>query len=101
MYWMMGYGNTFDQFIKLYAVNVLSFIFGMSLGHISGTLSPQPEVAASIGALIAFPFVFFGGYFTNNGGYPVWIGWIQYINPIKYIFLIEITNECKGRRSLI
>lgn len=42
---------------------------------------------------LILPFVLFSGLFKNSGNLPDWIGWIQYISPIKYTFSSFLYNE--------
>jgi ATP-binding cassette, subfamily G (WHITE), eye pigment precursor transporter len=40
-----------------------------------------------------FPFILFGGFFSNNKVQLNWLSWIQYISPIKYATEALIYNE--------
>ena len=51
--------------------------------------------------IFLIPFVLFSGYFKNSGNIPSWIGWIQYISPLKYGFAAVTINEMKYRNSLV
>jgi len=51
--------------------------------------------------LIITPFVLFSGLFKNTGNLPNWLGWIQYLSPIKYGLTGNTLNEVKDRPSLI
>jgi hypothetical protein len=42
--------------------------------------------------IILIPLVLFSGLFKNTGNIPVWLGWIQYISPLKYGYLAMVTN---------
>jgi hypothetical protein len=43
------------------------------------------------------PLILFSGFFSNAGSYPVWIGWFQYISPIKYALEALVYNEFDDR----
>lgn len=51
--------------------------------------------------IILIPLVLFSGLFKNTGNIPAWLGWIQYISPLKYGYLAFIENEMKYRPSNI
>jgi hypothetical protein len=40
--------------------------------------------------------ILFSGLFKNSGNFPDWIGWIQYISPIKYSFSSFLYNEVQN-----
>lgn len=43
------------------------------------------------------PMVLFSGFFSNAGNYPDWIGWVQWISPIRYALESLIWNEFGDR----
>lgn len=43
------------------------------------------------------PIMLFSGFFSNAGGYPDWIGWVQWISPIRYSLEALIQNEFGNR----
>ena len=44
------------------------------------------------------PIVLFSGFFANSGGYPDWIGWVQWISPIRYTLEAFVWNEFGERQ---
>jgi ABC-type multidrug transport system permease subunit len=42
--------------------------------------------------IIVLPVVLFSGFYKNRETLPGWIGWIEYISPIKYGFTAIATN---------
>lgn len=38
----------------------------------------------ALAPLIVMPVVLFGGFFANNSIALDWLGWLQYVSPIKY-----------------
>jgi ABC-type multidrug transport system permease subunit len=51
--------------------------------------------------LIILPLMLFGGFYKNRKDLPVWIGWIEYLSPIKYSFTSLATNEYQGTTAPI
>lgn len=48
----------------------------------------QDEKSVSIlSTAVILPLFMYAGLFKNSGNLPDWIGWIQYISPVKYAFL--------------
>ncbi len=43
------------------------------------------------------PMFMFSGFFANAGSYSDWIGWLQWISPVKYCLEAYIYNEFDDR----
>lgn len=43
--------------------------------------------------MVLIPFILFGGFFVNSATYPAWVGWFQYLSPIRYGFEALMRNE--------
>lgn len=85
-YWMIGLANTVSQFFFFYLVTVVVSLCGNSLGMFLGSLVNDVKAVSAIAPVIIVPFVIFAGFFKNIASLPAWIGWIQYISPVKYGF---------------
>ena len=55
------------------------------------------KVATSMVPLLFTPLIIFSGFFANIKQFYSWIGWIQYISPMKYSFEAFATNEFDSR----
>ncbi len=96
-YWMIGLASTAEQFWLFYLVTFLINLCGNSLGLLLGSvITDQKSVSGSI-PLILLPLILFSGYFKNTDTLSDWIGWIQYISPLKYGFISMTKNEVKYR----
>jgi ABC-type multidrug transport system permease subunit len=47
------------------------------------------------------PLFVFAGVFKNFANFPDWVGWIQYISPLKYCFISMLVNETNNKPSMI
>jgi ATP-binding cassette, subfamily G (WHITE), eye pigment precursor transporter len=86
MYWFVGLSSTAAQFFTFYLICYLISFSGMSLGLMLGSMVSDAKSVSSITPMLMLPFILFSGLFKNSGNLPAWIGWIQYISPIKYTF---------------
>ncbi|EAR86542.1 ABC-2 family transporter protein (macronuclear) [Tetrahymena thermophila SB210] len=94
LYWMVGFNDE-------EALRVLTFIFvmvlmslaGLAFGYLGGSAFSDAKVATSLAPLVLMPFMLFAGLYKNASDYASWIGWIQYISPIKYGFIAVVRNE--------
>jgi ATP-binding cassette, subfamily G (WHITE), eye pigment precursor transporter len=86
MYWFVGLSSTAAQFFTFYLVCYLISFAGMSMGLMLGSMVTDEKAISTLMPIVILPFFLFSGLFKNEGNYPDWIGWIQYISPIKYAF---------------
>jgi hypothetical protein len=78
-------------------ISILTCLNGNSIGLMAGCAFNDIKVATSIVPLVLLPLIIFSGFFANSKQFYVWIGWIQYISPVKYSFEAMATNEFDGR----
>jgi ABC-type multidrug transport system permease subunit len=93
MYWFVGLSSTATQFFTFYLICYLIGFAGMSLGLMLGSMATDAKSVSVLTPVIMLPFFLFSGLFKNTGNLPAWIGWIQYISPIKYTFSAFLQNE--------
>lgn len=43
--------------------------------------------------MLMLPFMIFAGFYANRKKFPDWIGWVEYISPMKYAFETVCWNE--------
>jgi len=89
---MVGLSSTSEQFFTFYLILYLISFIGGSLGLLIGSLSKDAKGVGTIMPMFIFIFIVFSGMFKNLANIPNWIGWIQYISPIKYTFAALIQN---------
>jgi hypothetical protein len=65
---------------------------GASLGMLIGSLSKDSKGVIALLPVFLFLFLIFSGLFKNLAGIPEWIGWLQYLSPIKYNFAALLQN---------
>lgn len=65
-------------------------------GQVIGSMFDTAETACFFCPVLIMPFVLFAGFLTNVDTFPKWIGWIQYISPIRYGFEASMRNEFEG-----
>lgn len=93
MYWFVGLSSTASQFFIFYLIAYLLTINGVSLGLMLGSIITDAKSVSVVTPAILLPFFLFSGFFKNSGNLSSWIGWIQYISPIKYSFAAFVQNE--------
>jgi ABC-type multidrug transport system permease subunit len=78
-------------------IAILTCLNGNSIGLMAGCAFNDIKAATSIIPLVLFPLILFSGFFANIKYFYVWIGWIQYLSPVKYSFEAIAINEFEGR----
>ena len=74
---------------------------GNSLGMLLGSIIHDPKSGGPITTVILMPLMLFSGYFKNRDNLPVWVGWIEYLSPIKYGLIALLNNETQYKPSRI
>jgi ABC-type multidrug transport system permease subunit len=93
MYWFVGLSSTASQFFIFYLIAYLLTINGVSLGLMLGSMVTDAKSVSAVTPAIMLPFFLFSGFFKNSANLPRWIGWIEYISPVKYGFSAFVQNE--------
>ena len=59
----------------------------------AGCAFKDVKVATGIVPMVLMPLIIFSGFFANSKNFYVWIGWLQYLSPVKYAFEALSINE--------
>jgi ABC-type multidrug transport system permease subunit len=78
-------------------IAILISLNGNSLGLMGGCAFNDLKVATSMVPMLLLPLTVFSGFLANKRQFYVWIGWLQYVSPLKYSFEALATNEFVGR----
>lgn len=73
-------------------ISFLCGLAGNSFGLLVGSFFSDAKVASGILPLIVLPLMLFSGFYKNRKDLPRWIGWVEYISPIKYAFAAYAKN---------
>ena len=92
MYPMIGLTPTFSQFFMYYLITLFASLVGSSLGMMLSTVVLDPVIISASVSILIIPLIMFSGLFKNREDLPVWIGWIEYISPLKYTFIALLEN---------
>jgi ABC-type multidrug transport system permease subunit len=93
VYWMVGLSSTPTQFFTYLLVMISTAFTGASFGLLVGSIVTDAKSVSIAVPLIFEPSMLFAGFFKNLINLPSWIGWIQYLSPIKYGFAAMVQNE--------
>jgi len=96
-YFAIGYENEVDWFFFFSLAICMIVICAASYGMMISTAFKS--AALDLAPLFMMPLMLFGGFYANSGGYPDYIGWIQYISPIWYTLESLFWNEFDGNNT--
>lgn len=69
------YPNVWAWLRFTFVVLLLGFA-SSAYGHFISILFNTPETAVAASPIILLPLVILGGFFTNSGNVPSWVGWL-------------------------
>ena len=87
-------------FIRFLFVMLLVAFSSSAFGHFISVLFTSPETAVAVSPVIILPLMILGGFMANSGTVPSWIGWLQYVSPIRYSFEASLQNEFSFRPNV-
>ena len=100
-YWMIGLGNTPEQFFIMYLIIFLMSFTGTGCGLLLGALVTDPIILSELISFLLLPLLSFSGYFKNYSNMPAWNGWIRFISPFNYSFTALVGNETMYKASRV
>lgn len=95
VYWFAGLSNTATQFFTFYLALYLQSFVGMSMGLLLGSVIIDQKIIPPLTPSLAIVVSLFSGFFKNLDTLPQWIGWLQYLSPIRYCFEALVRNEVR------
>ena len=73
----------------------------MSIGLFLGSLVQDARSISTLAPAMAQIISLLSGYFKNLDNLPKWIGWIQYLSPMRYSYEGFVENEVEFATSNI
>lgn len=95
VYWFSGLSNTATQFFTFYLILTLQSFAGMSMGLLIGSIIIDQKIVPTLTPSLSIVVSLFSGFFKNLAALPEWIGWLQYLSPIRYCFEALVRNEVR------
>jgi len=87
IYFSTEYYLSFAVFFKFYLTIFMMVQAATALGYWLSALFDQETSAVAVSPLVNQPLNLMGGYYVNAKTYPNWIGWLQYLSPVRYGFM--------------
>lgn len=80
IYW----GVPYIHFGRFYLVMVIVAQTAMGMGLLISSMASNVNTATAIAPLFTMPMILFGGFIANTDTLPSWLGWVQWLSPIRY-----------------
>lgn len=87
VYWMIDLHPGGSYWWLFFLVSFLCSLAGNSFGLLCSSFFSDAKVASGMLPMVVLPLMLFSGFYKNRKDLPGWIGWIEYISPIKYTFV--------------
>merc|ERR1712176_91707 len=96
VYWSIGLREGAAHF-ALYLISTLLFSLATGALSVAVTMGSKTGGVASLGIILLLLFsILFGGFLSNRGAIPDWIGWIQYLSIYYQVMGVLVSNEMRG-----
>merc|ERR1712228_187038 len=93
-YWMVGFDSSF---LQLYIALMLCSLSTGSVGLIVGCFAKNAGEAMQFMPIAFVPFILFTNFMVSLDQIPVWIRWLQWLDPFKYVVDCLCITEFKGQ----
>ncbi|TNV86565.1 hypothetical protein FGO68_gene1560 [Halteria grandinella] len=93
IYFKIGLTISVYQFFHFYLALLLLATSCSGVGYCLSTMVTQEEAVVPLSTLIMMPAIQFGGFLVNSGSIPGWLGWLEYLSPIRYALENIARNE--------
>lgn len=100
IYWAMGLQTDIVKTLLFMMSLVILVMCATSFGMFIGCVFKQVEAANAVAPLAMMPMILFGGFMYNVDDFPWWLGWMQYVSPIRYTLEMLLRNEFEDRDNL-
>eukprot|EP00004_Rigifila_ramosa_P026435 TRINITY_DN8231_c0_g2_i1.p1 TRINITY_DN8231_c0_g2~~TRINITY_DN8231_c0_g2_i1.p1 ORF type:complete len:568 (-),score=133.39 TRINITY_DN8231_c0_g2_i1:16-1719(-) len=96
LYWMTNLNPKVENFFFFFFIVWVTMNFAQSLGMTIGAYSPTVGIGLVFTPLIMLVFLLFSGFYQNIRDIPIFLRWICYINPVRYLLESAYINEFYG-----
>ena len=93
-YWMVGFDS---ELIEIYISTLLSVLAVGSVGLVGGCFANNVGEALQFLPVAFVPFILFTNFMVSLDQIPVWIRWLQWIDPFKYVVDCLSITEFQGQ----
>ena len=96
VYWIVGLNSDPISFLIFLLLTVLISLSAVGIGFMVGACAPNIDAANAMAPLLMVLTILFGGFYINADSMPDWIGWLENISTIRWVFEAYCINEFKG-----
>ena len=93
-YWMVGFDS---KFFEIYISALLSVLSVGSVGLVGGCFANNVGEALQFMPVAFVPFILFTNFMVSLDQIPVWIRWLEWIDPFKYVVDALSITEYRGQ----
>jgi hypothetical protein len=83
---MVNLNHSGTRFALTVLFETIFFQVCIAAGIAISAASPNGPVALAVGPLVGVVWVLFAGYFVNITNIPIFLRWLTWISPVRYLF---------------
>lgn len=88
-------------FFVFYCVYLLEAFSAQSLGYLAGAVFSDVQQAFSISNIVILIMILCSGVLISDSSMPIYIFWLKYLSPLKYVIEVAVTNEFVDNSSIM
>lgn len=96
VYWAVGFQADAMKYLVFQLILILLALASNAIGLFLACIFEDVAVALVVAPLILLPLMMFSGFVLNPESIKVWLGWLEWLSPIKYAFSAIALNEFQG-----
>jgi len=96
VYWIAGLNPDPMAFLIFIVLTILISLSAVGIGSMVGACAPNIYAANAMAPLIMVLMILFGGFYINSDSMPIWLGWLENVSTIKWVFYAYCVNEYTG-----
>ena len=93
IYWTTGLNTDAYRFFTFTFIIFLAYLIGQAMGFGLAAWIGSVELASPLLLVIMFVAMLVSGFYASIDAIPSFFRWLQYINPLRYLFDSLIINE--------
>lgn len=92
-YYIIGLKPAFSAYLLCGFYAMMAGLCGTATGILIASIFEEIGTALAVLPVVLLPLLLFSGLFANPNAVPKWLGWLQYISPMKYAFDGMVINQ--------
>ena len=93
IYWSTNLNSEFYRYVTAVVIIFFTYLIGQAQGFVLAAWIGSVELVSPLLLVLMFISMLVSGFYASIDGIPSFFRWLQYINPLRYLFDALIINE--------